>query len=443
MNVLRFRRLFRAVLFSAGTCAGAGCSDVEPTHMPERAQCIDLRGTSRYGQLTLSPGVDGIAFATRAFLDPATATTTRLGSLGAPCAKATDQTKCLERVDALLKDPASAGWMVNVNTTCRECGEVVTDLGVITSGDDVRLAELTDVLRAVAPVETREEAIALLLLQNRPVDCNSNNVRRDPDGWTFKYTGSSCSGESWETFTKVDAATGEAKLAGRRQLSEADNGCVEGRRPANLASTGVAWLSSIRACFAEIAHMESAAVLAFDELAEALQRFDAPAELLERVRRARADEVAHAEVTERLARRFGGAPSTPRVEGSARELTLFDLALENAKEGCVREAYGALVAAHQAVHASDPEVRAAFRRIALDEAEHAELSFELDAWFWTKLTAGERRLVEEAKLAAWESIAAACAEEPAAEVVRVAGVPTAREARALLARLAGTMSAAA
>jgi hypothetical protein len=445
MNVLRFRRLFRAVLFSAGTCATAGCSDLEPTEMPERAQCVDLKNANRYAQLTLSPGVDGIAFATRSFGagDGPEPTTTMLTSLGSPCARATSKADCLSRVDAMLKAPGSEGWMVNVNNVCINCGEVVTDLGVITSGDDVRLAALPDVLKAVAPVETREEAIALLHLQNRPVDCGTNNVRTDPDGWTFKYTSRSCSGEAWETFTKVSAETGEATIAGRRQLSDADNGCMEGRRPANLANTGVAWLSSLSACFGEIAHMEAAAVLAFDELERALVRFDAPADLLARVRRARADEVAHAAITERLAHRFGGTPSTPRVEPDAHEVTLLDVALENATEGCVREAMGALVAAHQAAHASDPEVREAFRRIAIDEAEHAELSFDLDAWLMTKLTHGERRLVNDAKIAAWSALADVCDEEPAPEVARVAGIPTARDARNILAHLAWTMSAAA
>ena len=80
-------------------------------------------------------------------------------------------------------------------------------------------------------------------------------------------------------------------------------------------------------------------------------------------------------------------------------------------------------------------MRAAFTRIALDEAEQAELSFAIDAWIAPQLTDGERRCIEEEKAQAWRDLEASCDVEPAAEVVRVAGVPAAPQARALLASL--------
>lgn len=446
MNVHRFRHLVHAVLLSAGPCVALGCSGVAPTEMPEQAQCADLKTATRYTRLTLSPGVDGIAFGTHAPDSTAVPRPVlRLASLGTPCATATDRDDCARRVDALLNAATSEGWQVNVNPDCGNCGNFVTDLGVITSGNEVHLAKLADVLKAAAPVETRDEAAVFLVLQGRATDCNTNNVRREGDGWTFRNVSNSCSGESWEYFTKVTASTGAVSDAGRRQLSEADNGCTEGRRPGNLQPTGVAWLSSLTACFSEIAHMEAAAVLAFDELAGELAAIGAPAELLARIDRARADEVAHAAMTARLATRFGGAPSVPRV-GAARPSAVrpvMKLALENAVEGCVREAYGALAAAHQAAHAKDERVRAAFTRIALDEAEHAELSFDLDAWLVAQLTPEERREVDAARDAAWRELAMACSVEPAPEVIAIAGLPCARDALMILAHLAGTMDLAA
>lgn len=443
MNPKDFRRLLRALLLSAGSCASVGCGGASPTEMPERATCTDLSKATRYTGLTLSPGVDGIAFATRSAPGGVAPTTLRLASLGAPCATAKDPVACNAKVAALLEDPASAGWTLDLNPACGMCYRPVTDRGVITAGDDVRLATLDQVLAAAAPVESRDEAALFVALRSRPIDCGTNNVRREADGWTFKHTSSSCSGASWETFTKVNATTGEVTAAGSRQLSDADNGCVEGRRPAHLAPTGVPWLSSLSACFSEIAHMEAAAVLAFDELEASLVALGAPEALLARVRIARADEVAHAELTARLAARFGGTPSTPRVAPGPREVTALQLALENATEGCVREAYGALVAAHQASHSCDPEVRAAFARIAVDEGEHAELSFALDAWLRTLLTPSEQLEVDAAIGDAWRALEIACAEEPAAEVRAVAGVPTARGARAILAELGAVMAAAA
>lgn len=135
---------------------------------------------------------------------------------------------------------------------------------------------------------------------------------------------------------------------------------------------------------------------------------------------------------------------TPQIEvGSTAhaEHPLLRLALENAVEGCVREAYGAVVAAHQGARAADPEVRAAFARIAADEAEHAELSFDIDAWLMPLLTADERGLVDAAKAQAWIDLAASCEVEPAPEVVRVAGMPAAAGARVLLAQLAWAANA--
>ena len=451
MNVVRFRTLLRAVLLSAGPCAVAAatpaCSSEDRTQMPELAQCVDVRAASRYSGLTLSPRVDGIAFATRGDVfngrpvdstSPGLVRAQRLSAIGAPCSKATDREGCARRVESLLGSPDSAGWEVR-SSGCGDCDRFsVGDLGVITAGDDVRLATLDDVVRAAAPVDTRDEAATILALKGYAIDCDQNNVRTESDGWTFKRTSSSCSGAIDEQFYKVLAATGEVVDAGSRQVRESDNNCIEGRRPANLVSTGVNWLSSLAACFSEIAHMEAAAVLAFDVLEDQLRGLGAPLELLERAARAKQDEIAHAAITSRLAHRFGGAPKAPRLD-TARDVgaqsPLLRLALENAVEGCVREAYGALVAAFQGAHATDAAVRAAFTRIATDEAEHAELSFDIDAWLAPLLTADERRQVDAAKAQAWLDLATSCNAEPAADVVTVAGIPSASDARALLADL--------
>ena len=192
MNALRFRRLLRTVLLSAGPCAvvaSSGCSADNVTEMPDRAQCVDLSAPSRYSSLTLAPRVDGIAFATRGSVDRVPATTTmpspaqRLPALGTPCATATDHDSCAKRIDELLVT-TSEGWAVRLAPCgadgCR--GVQVSDLAVITAGDDVRLAKLDDVVRATAPVDTRDEAATLLALKGYTFDCDMNNVRADSDG---------------------------------------------------------------------------------------------------------------------------------------------------------------------------------------------------------------------------------------------------------------------
>lgn len=447
MNVVRFRRLVRTVLLTAGPCAAVACSSDDYTVMPDRAQCVDLEASTRYGALTLAPNVDGVILGTRgprvyAAGNPGAVTPVppvqRLPTLGTPCATASDKEACAKKIDDLMSNPNSVGWDVRISA-CGGC-DVTTlqDLAVITAGDAVRLATLDDLVRAASPIDSRNEAANILMIKGYALDCDENNARHDEGGWTFKRTTKSCSGAIDESFHKVLDADGQVVDGGTNKVREGDNNCTEGRRPANLASTGASWLSSLGWCFSEIAYMEAAAVLAFDVLEGQLRELGAPPALLERAARAKADEVAHAAITERLAHRFGQAPKTPRIDGSAdpsAETLLFRFALENAVEGCVREAYGAVVAAYQGSSASDPEVRSAFSKIALDEAEHAELSFDIDAWVMPLLDASERRRIEAAKTQAWIDLAAACDVEPAPEVVRVAGLPTAREARALLAEL--------
>ena len=186
------------------------------------------------------------------------------------------------------------------------------------------------------------------------------------------------------------------------------------------------------------AHDEAASVYAFAALARELARLGAPAHLLARIRAAAADEVRHADAVARLVADRGGACRRPArqpfAERSAREI-----AVENAVEGCVRETWAALLAAHQARHAADPQVRATMRAIADDEARHAELAWAIDAWLQAALDDDARAEVEAARrTAAAALLAGVAADSPAAALVREAGVP----ARAAATRLAHGLAAA-
>jgi len=112
------------------------------------------------------------------------------------------------------------------------------------------------------------------------------------------------------------------------------------------------------------------------------------------------------------------------------------MALENAAEGGVRETWGALAAAWQALHAEHLEARAVFRRIAEEEAEHAELSRAVDQWLQSRLSAAERREVELTKRRALHALQRELAvEEPHSTVTQFAGVPNRLRSLDLLARL--------
>ena len=104
-------------------------------------------------------------------------------------------------------------------------------------------------------------------------------------------------------------------------------------------------------------------------------------------------------MTGELARRFGAEPQPARVAAS-RARGAFEIALENAIEGCVRETYGALLAHHQAQAAQDPQVRAAMQHIAEDETRHAELSWRIARRLEPRLSKAEQQALVQARAAA-------------------------------------------
>jgi hypothetical protein len=166
-----------------------------------------------------------------------------------------------------------------------------------------------------------------------------------------------------------------------------------GRLPEGLCAAPIASRDAAGAFFARSAHLEAASVVAFERMARELERFGAPGELVARARAAALEEVRHAALMGAQARRFGGAVAPVEVLPQG-ERSLEDFAADNAREGCVRETFGAAVCAWQGLHALDPEIRRAMSEIADDEAGHAELSWDVDAWARSQLSADARARLE-------------------------------------------------
>ncbi len=175
--------------------------------------------------------------------------------------------------------------------------------------------------------------------------------------------------------------------------------CIGGRRPAGLRSSAPCEGDEVGAWFAATAHLEAASVPAFERLLAELQAHGAPEALVRAAADAAQDEVRHATAMTAMARRHGAAVVAVEL-APAQPRGLLALALENAVEGCVGETWAALLAAHQAEAAEDPEVRALMAEIAADETRHAELAWAIDAWVNTRLTADERQSVAAARAAA-------------------------------------------
>ncbi len=210
---------------------------------------------------------------------------------------------------------------------------------------------------------------------------------------------------------------------------------IDGRRPAGLEAVLVADAPAVGRYFAGCAHLEAASVFAFRVLHRELRAHEAPRDLVRRAGRAAAEEVRHAAIMTELAARFGATALAARVT-SRPVHPVFEIALENAVEGLVRETFAAAVALFRAENASDAHVRAAMRAIAEDECGHAAFSADLDAWARARLDARENTRLDAAMRAAIEDLAAEFAHEPEPEVRRVAGAPSAAQAKRILGMLA-------
>lgn len=182
------------------------------------------------------------------------------------------------------------------------------------------------------------------------------------------------------------------------------------------------------------AELEAESVPAFTRLARGLRTHGAPDELVRAARSAATEEARHWRWTRALARRHEANPVPPHVPRAEFE-SLQALAEDNVIEGCVRETYGALVAAVQAETATDSEVRSLMGDIAVDELNHAALSWRIDAWATARLGAAfvaRRRQVAAAATAELVGEVAAQAASPEAPLAE-AGLPDPAMAAALLA----------
>lgn len=216
--------------------------------------------------------------------------------------------------------------------------------------------------------------------------------------------------------------------------------CPGGRHHADLhARAHGTGPTPIAAFFAREAHGEAGSVLAFRRLARELRRHGAPADLIARAQVAAADEVRHARAVGKLARAHQG--NIPKVDARpASDRTLFDLALENAVEGCVHETYAAAQAMHQAATAPDAAVRAVAAAIAPDEARHAELAHDLHAWVMSVLPADQGAQVEQARRDGWAQLAKRPPVHEAG-ILAPLGLPDRRAAREIVRVLRATLAA--
>jgi hypothetical protein len=172
--------------------------------------------------------------------------------------------------------------------------------------------------------------------------------------------------------------------------------CIGGRATQGMLPIAVSE-PTLLAHLAASAHLEAVSVVAFERLASELTLFGAPVGLVDAARDAALDERRHVALLEKLVQKEGASPAASALSSATAHASrsLFEVAVENAREGCVRETYGALVCAFAGHRAEDAELRAAMRIIAEDEGRHAAFSWDLHEWALAKLERHEADVVRE------------------------------------------------
>ena len=372
------------------------------------------------------PALDYVAHVWGSRAVPATTTTTTTQEeSGVRCSGASSKADCEAAYDALV--PATS-WP-------RGTPAPLPEYFTYTRGDDVgTIGSAAELRQILGDIDTPNEAAVWLYVNDRAVGCAELETLADGYLGHAEALLSDCP----ITYQPVDV-----KVAPDGTLTEVKRGAVvttnscAGRRPNGLEiALGARATSQLGNCFAQMAELELASIAAFTVLERQLATHGAPESLLQRCRAARRDEIAHARLVTRLARRFGAQPRPVRVAPQGLP-SLSQLALDNAREGCVRELYGAAVATWQSTYAQDPQVREVFRGIARDEAEHAALALDIAAWLEQHLSEAERAQVEAERRHARVQLDAELGVAPDAETRNVAGLPSAAQAAALTTALFG------
>lgn len=197
--------------------------------------------------------------------------------------------------------------------------------------------------------------------------------------------------------------------------------------------------NAIGAWLGRAASAEAGSVHSFHRLVRELERFGAPAELIDRAKGAMRDEVAHARMMTRLAGDWGGRAQAIEV-APVEERSLFELALENATEGCSKETFAALIALHQAEHAQERGIADCMRHIAEDEMRHGQLAWDLHAWFLARLSREEAEQINQALALSLEELGRSPVRERMnSEQRQVLGLPDSHELPGLASRLNGLL----
>jgi len=343
---------------------------------------------------------------------------------GEACWTAVDEAACQTALD----EAWSAGHMHRI---CGQMGCDVTQLVWSNEHDVGAAVDEASLLELLGPINTADEAILWTWAKGFFMQCPPDAVDDAWEIWLQEEV-KDCP----RTHDHVRLKVGKDGSVEELDREPGQPGPCAGRFPPGLEDLPMAD-GSVGSWLARTAHLEAAAVQAFQLLAAELAHHGAPKSLVEAALAAAQDEVRHAQIIGNLARTHGCEPS-PIGSANLTIRSLREIAADNAREGLGRECWGAMIGLWQAEHASDLRVRQAMTAVALDEVRHAELSRAIDAWIRTRLTPNEQSLVDVSLDEAWRTLARDAVEPLPADVCAQLGMPSASEARQLLAAARAT-----
>jgi hypothetical protein len=441
MTDLTLHRLLNRVLYAslAATgvllsCGGTG-SELPETSLFAAPPCTPSQQISVAGLLPTSP-VDYVELRRSSFGGTSDST---VSSSGTKCGTATDMMTCNNDLTSLTSTDGFHGGCLPGS-----CAHYLAT----TSGDTVaKVVSVAELKSFLANVDTPSEAVLTAFANDYDLSCKDperGGVRVSPSGVGYEVLASKmtrdCDPVEITGYHLHVRKSGAVSVLASAVISSQKGVCV-GRRPVGLidgAPDGCDMTGDVGEYLARSAELEAAAVAAFEILGRELQAHGAPVDLSREATWAAQDEVRHARLTAQLAHRYGAIPKAPRVEPrGVREL--FDVAMENAVEGCVRETYGALVALWQARVARDPVVATAMSDIAADEIRHAALSWSVSRWANRVLPERPRQRLRQAQQQAIATLRDEVAAAPKDSLTHLLGLPTPAQAQTMLDQLEASL----
>jgi hypothetical protein len=388
------RRLHTALSFALAAGLGAtGCSKVtgkSPDNLEE------VCGGDWRADLVFNTALDFYAQRYVESYEGVVARQDTQYATGVACATATDVETCLATLTDAWPTPAN-------DSSCEYNLDGCWSFGVVTTiGDDVRLYQpVGDSVDLILPVESAGDALYAASAAGYGGECKTV-VRNNSGAWRMAAIQSRGECPIIHHFFEIEVAE-DGTTTVLREMGSEDTGVCVGRRPDGLHLATTQCDDAVGKHLAHMAWLEGAAIHAFERLVIDLEQHNAPADLITRAKRAVVDEIDHATRVGALAQRFGATiPDVVVAPHTAR--SLYDVALENAVEGCVRETYGVVDALFRSQQAQDAQVRQLFAGIAEDETRHAALSWDIAAWAETQLSNDESTRIQTAAIAAHDEL---------------------------------------